>query len=127
MEPTPVAHMVKLQVMHRHGGRSPGSSRIPGDTTPWYQCGNPDEFVFMNMGNRISDNRSPFMKEMTTINGAFAYTMLQGNCDLGELTTFGSHQLQRLGRTLRSIYVDDIRFLPKKMDPGFKISHTYIP
>jgi hypothetical protein len=77
--------VLTLSNRHRHGGRSPGSSRIPGDTTPWYQCGNPDEFVFMNMGNRISDNRSPFMKEMTTINGAFAYTMLQGNCDLGKL------------------------------------------
>jgi hypothetical protein len=38
----------------------------------------------MNKGNKISDNRSPFMKEMATIDGAFAYTMWQGNCDLGE-------------------------------------------
>ncbi|KAJ5698643.1 hypothetical protein N7462_000648 [Penicillium macrosclerotiorum] len=120
------AHMVKLQVMHRHGGRSPGSTPIPGDTTKWYQCGNPDEFAFMNMGDTISDNRSPFMKEMASIDGAFAYTMWEGDCDLGELTTFGSHQLQRLGVTLRSTYVDDLGFLPKKMDPGFKISHTYI-
>ncbi|KAL2787997.1 histidine phosphatase superfamily [Aspergillus keveii] len=119
------ANMVKLQVMHRHGGRSPAMT-VPGDTTPWYQCGNPDEFVFMNPGDRLSDKRSPFMKEMTTIDGAFAYTMWEGNCDAGQLTTFGSHQLQKLGRTLRSTYVDDRKFLPKKMDPDFKISHTYI-
>ncbi|CEJ56879.1 hypothetical protein PMG11_05594 [Penicillium brasilianum] len=114
------------QGKHRHGGRSPASSPVPGDTTQWYQCGDPDEVVFMNKGNKISDNRSPFMKEMATIDGAFAYTMWQGNCDLGELTTFGSEQLQKLGKTLRSTYVDDLGFLPKKMDPGFKISHTYI-
>ncbi|KAF3403518.1 Counting factor 60 [Penicillium rolfsii] len=120
------AHMVKLQVMHRHGGRSPALASIPGDTTPWYQCGHPDEFVFMNSGDTLSNNRSPFMKEMATIDGAFAYTMWEGNCDVGELTTFGSHQLQKLGDTLRSTYVDDLGFLPKKMDPGFKISHTYI-
>jgi hypothetical protein len=58
---------------------------VPGDTTPWYQCGNPDEFVFMNPGDRLSDKRSPFMKEMTTIDGAFAYTMWEGNCDAGKL------------------------------------------
>jgi hypothetical protein len=58
---------------------------VPGDKTPWYQCGNPDEFVFMNPGDRLSDKRSPFMKEMTTIDGAFAYTMWEGNCDAGKL------------------------------------------
>lgn len=44
----------------------------------------------------------------------------------GQLTTFGSRQLEQLGRTLRTIYVDTIKFLPKNMDSTFRISHTYI-
>jgi hypothetical protein len=44
----------------------------------------------MNPGDRLSDKRSPFMKEMTTIDGAIAYTMWEGNCDAGKLDIVGA-------------------------------------
>lgn len=56
---------------------------IPGDQTQWYQCGNPDEFMYMDSSDALSSTRSPFMKEQTVLNGAFAYTFWKGNCDLG--------------------------------------------
>ncbi|EMC98522.1 hypothetical protein BAUCODRAFT_138258 [Baudoinia panamericana UAMH 10762] len=111
---------------HRHGARSPATGPVPGDSTPWYQCGNPDEFTFTNEGDYLEPGRSPYMKEQITIDGLFNYTFWQGNCDLGELTSLGSLRMQAIGRTLRSVYVDQIGFLPQQMDSGFQISHTYI-
>lgn len=82
-QPLQNAKMIKLQVLHRHGARSPALGVVPGDQTQWYQCGNPDEFVFMNQGDSLSANRSPYMKEQVVIDGAFAYTLWKGNCDIG--------------------------------------------
>ncbi|KAK5700995.1 hypothetical protein LTR97_005514 [Elasticomyces elasticus] len=125
-QPLPNAIMVKLQVMHRHGARAPAFSKIPGDDTEWYQCGNPDEFTFTNQGDVLSPGRSPYMKEQIVIGGAFNQTLWQGNCDVGELTSLGSHRMDEVGRTLREIYVDQLHFLPECMDSSFQISHTYI-
>ncbi|RMD42211.1 hypothetical protein DV735_g2901, partial [Chaetothyriales sp. CBS 134920] len=120
------AQIVKLAVLHRHGARSPALGKLPNDDTEWYQCGKPDEFVFMNKGESLAAARSPFMKEEVIIDGAFASKLWKGNCDIGELTTLGSLQLQELGRTLRTVYVDTLSFLPEKMPSNIGIRHTYI-
>jgi len=111
---------------HRHGARAPVLAKIPGDDTEWYQCGNPDEFTFMNQGDTLSPTRSPYMKEQIVINGAYNESLWQGNCDVGELTSLGSHRMNAVGRILRQIYVDELHFLPEFMDSKFQISHTYI-
>ncbi|KAF2168555.1 hypothetical protein M409DRAFT_21306 [Zasmidium cellare ATCC 36951] len=120
------AELIKLQVMHRHGARSPAAGKVPGDNTEWYQCGNPDEFMFMNQGNIVEGERSPFMKEESVIDGAFSYVLWKGNCDAGQLTALGSHRMNYVGQVLRQVYVNTLGFLPDWMDSSFQISHTYI-
>jgi len=80
----------------------------------------------MNQGDILSSGRSPYMKEQVVINGAFNYTLWQGDCDIGELTSLGSHRMNYIGSVLREIYVDQLAFLPEYMDSSFQISHTYI-
>lgn len=80
----------------------------------------------MNQGDTLSPTRSPYMKEQIVINGAYNESLWQGNCDVGELTSLGSHRMNAVGRILRQIYVDELHFLPEFMDSKFQISHTYI-
>lgn len=39
--------------------------------------------MYMDASDTVSENRSPFMQEQTVLNGAFAYALWKGNCDLG--------------------------------------------
>ncbi|KAF9586646.1 hypothetical protein BGW38_000379, partial [Lunasporangiospora selenospora] len=51
----------------------------------------------------------------------------RGNCEVGQLTNRGVAQTRQLGKDLRSVYVDQLRFLSSALDPkDLYLRNTYI-
>ncbi|KAF9574313.1 Acid phosphatase-like protein 2 [Mortierella alpina] len=138
---TPIAHKTyqpikngtlrKVQVMMRHGDRTP-SSVLPGDNTNYDICARPAEYSFVATNDQnLRKTSSPILKSnilVSTEENLFAaQSYWRGNCEVGQLTDRGSTQTEKVGQTLRSIYVDQLKFLFKDLNPNdLYIRNTYI-
>ncbi|KAF9962596.1 Acid phosphatase-like protein 2 [Mortierella alpina] len=138
---TPIAHKTyqpikngslrKVQVMMRHGDRTP-STVLPGDNTNYDICARPAEYNFVATDDKdFRKNSSPILKSNILVSSEenlfAARSYWRGNCEVGQLTNRGSAQTQRVGQTLRSIYVNQLKFLAKVLNPkDLYIRNTYI-
>ncbi|KAF9576597.1 Acid phosphatase-like protein 2 [Mortierella alpina] len=140
---TPVAHKTykpvenatlrKVQVMMRHGDRTP-SEVLPGDKTNYNICSQPAEYDFMASNDQqphLRKTSSPFLKSNIVVseeeNLYAAKSYWRGNCEVGQLTNRGSAQTKQVGKHLRAIYVDQLHFLPRDLNPDdLYVRNTYV-
>ncbi|KAG0046317.1 Acid phosphatase-like protein 2 [Gryganskiella cystojenkinii] len=118
-QPIKGAKLHKVQVMMRHGDRTPAYV-LPGDHTNYNICSQPAEFNFManNKNSKVASSSSPFLKNNILVSdeNLYASSYWGGNCEIGQLTNRGSQQTVDVGTNLRSIYVDELKFLPSTLD-----------
>ncbi|KAF9988216.1 Acid phosphatase-like protein 2 [Mortierella antarctica] len=138
---TPVAHRTykpvenatlrKVQVMMRHGDRTP-SEVLPGDDTLYDICSHPAEYSFMATNDHnLRKTSSPILKSKILVSDENLYVAAgsywRGNCEVGQLTNKGSSQTKQVGKHLRAIYVDQLQFLPRYLNPDdLYVRNTYI-
>ncbi|KAK5801848.1 histidine phosphatase superfamily [Linnemannia elongata] len=127
-KPIKGATLQKVQVLMRHGDRTP-STVLPGDKTNYNICSNPAEY---NLVAPASAHSLPSSALRTNIlvspsENLFASAYWGGNCEVGQLTNKGSLQTRQVGQRLREIYIDQLHFLPKRLDPEeLYVRNTYI-
>ncbi|KAG0214052.1 Acid phosphatase-like protein 2 [Mortierella sp. GBA30] len=131
-KPMKDAVLKKVQVMMRHGDRTPASI-LPGDHTNYNICNNPAEYNFVasNDGHELYKKSSPALKTNIVVsekeNPFAAEFYWRGNCEVGQLTNRGSTQTRQVGQNLRAIYVNQLHFLPKTLDPEeLYVRNTYV-
>ncbi|KAK9765303.1 hypothetical protein K7432_006473 [Basidiobolus ranarum] len=121
------AKLQKVQVMMRHGDRTPATSVLPGDHTNYNICAQPAEYTFTAASHL--KHASAYLKSNIEISSdnLFAGSFWKGNCELGQLTNKGSEQTRQVGAALRSIYVDELKFLSTTLNPDdLYLRNTYI-
>ncbi|ORX72954.1 phosphoglycerate mutase-like protein [Linderina pennispora] len=114
----PNAELELVQLVVRHGDRTPNAI-IPHEDTTW-TCDGVDEDTYLHIANPSAKNTTGSFKQVIEIpkwNGKFGFEnqFYKGSCESGELTDKGKFQHFQLGSQLRSIYVDKLNFLPKKL------------
>ncbi|KAF9205247.1 hypothetical protein BGZ59_000566 [Podila verticillata] len=110
------ATLQKVQIMMRHGDRTP-SSMLDGDDTVYNICGNPQE-AFYPAGSAYGASPLPLKANIIVSNSnmfASGKYWPSSNCEIGQLTNRGAVQARQVGADLRSIYVDLLRFLPETL------------
>ncbi|ORY06309.1 phosphoglycerate mutase-like protein [Basidiobolus meristosporus CBS 931.73] len=126
-EPIRGAQLQKVQVMMRHGDRTPATSVLPGDHTNYDICARPAEYTY-SAGNRL-ESGSPNLRSNIEISddNLFAGSFWRGNCELGQLTNKGSAQTREVGVALRDIYINELGFLSKTLNPDdIYLRNTYV-
>ncbi|KAG0375254.1 Acid phosphatase-like protein 2 [Mortierella sp. AD032] len=125
-KPVKGATLQKVQILMRHGDRTP-STVLPGDKTNYNICSNPAE---LNLISSSSTHSGPALRTNILVSpeeNLFASQYWSGNCEVGQLTNKGSLQTRQVGQKLRAIYVDQLKFLPKRLDPKeLYVRNTYI-
>jgi acid phosphatase len=116
--PTPTAKLTHVQMVIRHGDRSPVTAVLPNELVNW-RC---DDMVEVSHTDGrlvgVDQEKGPNVADYSTrihIPDKKPYKNViwaKGTCMLGQLTSKGAHQHMELGASLRSIYVDKLRFLP---------------
>ncbi|RKP05903.1 histidine phosphatase superfamily [Thamnocephalis sphaerospora] len=114
--PSPGAKLLHVQTVIRHGDRSP-LTVLPNDNSEW-RCD--DMYKVMQVqGGNVNGPTIGTYAVRTTIPEDKAYngTMwTNGTCTLGQLTSKGARQHIELGSRFRSIYVDQLGFLPMRLN-----------
>ncbi|KAL1925089.1 uncharacterized protein VTP21DRAFT_4743 [Calcarisporiella thermophila] len=123
----PDLQLVFLQIVHRHGERTPVRKRLEDKITPvWNLCHAAKEFQAIIQRDvirteHLSDSSSNKMglesfsyKRMVL--GPDGRRMKDGDCFLGQLTDIGRSSMTKLGTRLREIYVDKLKFLDTSLD-----------
>ncbi|GJJ73342.1 hypothetical protein EMPS_05700 [Entomortierella parvispora] len=124
-QPIAAAKLLKVQVMMRHGDRTP-TAVLPGKQVDYDICSNPAELTSVG-GN--SKTQSPLLKPLITIteDNPFADIFWTGNCEVGQLTDRGQNQTFQVGKDLRGIYVDLLKFIPQFLDTSkLYVRNTYV-
>jgi len=111
-QPVPGAQLVHVQVATRHGDRTATSAIIPGDPESW-DCTNSQEVVGIFTGGKEGVKSARIKYDLPKDN-LFRESMWKGSCLDGQLTPVGVKQHSKLGAELRRIYVDKLKFLPKR-------------
>ncbi|KAG0301713.1 hypothetical protein BGZ97_002654 [Linnemannia gamsii] len=129
-KPIKGATLQKVQVLIRHGDRTP-SAVLPGDKTNYNICSSPAEYNLIAPASSHSlHTAGPALRTNILVSPSenlFASGYWSGNCEVGQLTNKGSLQTRRVGEQLREIYVDQLHFLPKNLDPEeLYVRNTYI-
>ncbi|CAO3627275.1 unnamed protein product [Cunninghamella blakesleeana] len=127
-EPIPEnLNLTLLQVVHRHGERTPVRSRLESIIpATWNLCdANCAMFATIldfNEQQGISNEGIPSkymplqrLIEKKTSEGQYK-THSPGACYFGQLTNLGRNSLNSLGARLREIYIDKLNFLPDEFD-----------
>lgn len=115
----------------RHGDRTP-STFLPGDNTNYDLCSRPAEYSFVaDSDQELRKTAGLILRSnvlVSTEENLFAAkSYWRGNCEVGQLTNRGSAQTEQVGQALRRIYVDQLKFLSKDLNPQeLYIRNTYI-
>lgn len=133
--PIPGARLKDVQVLFRHGARTPVT---PDDkfwkNTNWDVCGNKLESLLMSL-RKGSDKKLPFpdldvydkdtlKPEEKCIDQAWDLKVMQGGCSKGELTKLGQQQAVSLGTWLRHRYLGAAALLPDDYSKETVIAHS---
>lgn len=113
-EPLPNAELKMVQVVVRHGDRSP-VHLIPHDKTRW-TCDKIVENMSLHAAGQLKTNSTGSFTQVIEIpewnkKYGFSNQVWQGSCEVGQLTYKGKNQHHNLGSHLRNIYVDKLGFL----------------
>ncbi|ORX58376.1 phosphoglycerate mutase-like protein [Piromyces finnis] len=101
-----------VQVVTRHGDRTPLTLVKDNEDNVW-QCNSPKEYVSLNDPN----GPSTYLKFIDTAadpdysNPYIRNSFWKGTCFPGQLTKKGSDQHIKLGKALRDIYVNKLKFI----------------
>jgi len=111
-----------VQIVIRHGDRTPIAVVKNNEYVSW-QCNAPNEYV--SVGEPNSD--LTYLEFIDTeanydlINPFIEKTLWKGSCFPGQLTLRGSEQHVQLGKALREIYVDKLKFIDEQ-----SLSNLYV-
>ncbi|DBB06874.1 TPA: hypothetical protein ACH3X3_009533 [Trebouxia sp. C0006] len=108
----PSAQLKLVQVVFRHGARSPLTKRY-WDGQEWDVCGKPFEPVKLEIRS-LDGGEQP----VSGHDQAQRNIKLPGGCHKGELTKLGQQQARDVGEWLRQRYVQDLSFLPAQYEDG---------
>ncbi|KAK8870533.1 2-phosphoxylose phosphatase 1 [Tritrichomonas musculus] len=100
------ADLVMVQILTRHGARTPLHQSLKYPHV--WQCNNTEYFSQSNIN--IHSPLRVFVSESKSI--------FLGDCHFGQLISKGANALQRLGKHIRWIYVDQMKFLPSRFNPN---------
>jgi len=105
-------------VATRHGDRSPTAAQIPYDDHKWDCSDIPETYEFKAKKESIVA-----LREDVRVPAQSPYRRFtpSGSCIRGQLTSKGSLQHLALGRKLRKIYIDKLKFLPPTLDTRSKV------
>eukprot|EP01126_Amoeba_proteus_P063043 TRINITY_DN8647_c0_g1_i8.p1 TRINITY_DN8647_c0_g1~~TRINITY_DN8647_c0_g1_i8.p1 ORF type:complete len:261 (+),score=30.19 TRINITY_DN8647_c0_g1_i8:56-838(+) len=107
--------LVQLQVVTRHGARTPLSESMPDRYKRWnWVCrenNDPDLWIEQSgIKTRFNEYKSRF----ENLNGP---PIFGGSCGKSQLTVAGESQLEEFGKFLRARYIDNLKVLDDKYDP----------
>lgn len=106
-EPIPDASLLQIQILTRHGARTPLHAYQQNGTT--WKCDN-TELRYYSM-----PEQSP-----VKVHVAYGKSIFGGECHFGQLTFVGHEALKSLGKYIRSTYIEKLKFLPNRYD-----NHSY--
>lgn len=98
------ADLVQVQVLTRHGARTP--LHLSKNYSNRWTC----------KYNEIKSTGTEFLQPYT-VHIAYGNSLYRGNCVFGQLLHTGSNGLKYLGKYLRKIYIDQLKFIPTQIDP----------
>eukprot|EP00123_Amoebidium_parasiticum_P010014 comp19838_c0_seq1/m.23893 comp19838_c0_seq1/g.23893 ORF comp19838_c0_seq1/g.23893 comp19838_c0_seq1/m.23893 type:complete len:496 (-) comp19838_c0_seq1:263-1750(-) len=106
-----------VQVVTRHGARSPANRLPVGEEAVAWNCTLPSYSVVVPEGTKTVlsylDNEYLLDPTDTLLGGS----MWRGTCGIGQLTDLGASQNLLLGKKLRAVYHDKMRLIPGHYDP----------
>lgn len=110
--PVKDATLLHMQVLIRHGARTPGDDFYNSSKTQEWHCDEPG-----CISPRINPAPIVYPRDY---HDAFDKRLMkyQPSCRSKDLLTLGMNQTYDLGRYYRQKLVDELNFLPKKMDPN---------
>ncbi|ORY02207.1 phosphoglycerate mutase-like protein [Basidiobolus meristosporus CBS 931.73] len=113
-KPLPHARLVHVQLVVRHGDRTPVWPLTYEHDVSW-DCDEVQEYSRLN-GPEVEYDGSEFKYQVIIPKkDSLSSSFWKGSCINGQLTTKGKLQHISLGRALREIYVNKLKFLPKKL------------
>ncbi|KAK9767186.1 hypothetical protein K7432_003185 [Basidiobolus ranarum] len=119
-KPMPNARLAHVQLVVRHGDRAPVYPLVIENDVSW-DCDEVKEISRLtgNYKRTKYDSGDFEYKVMIPEKNALSQNFWNGTCLNGQLTSKGKLQHMELGNTLRQIYVEKMKYLPKKLkDPN---------
>lgn len=96
--------LIQVQIVSRHGARTP--LHLSKSVSNLWECSNTEISSYFN---------SPPIH----VQVAFGRSIFLGNCHFGQLLQSGVESLIQIGKFFRSVYVDQLKFLPNKFNHKF--------
>ncbi|KAK9767187.1 hypothetical protein K7432_003186 [Basidiobolus ranarum] len=113
-KPLPHAKLVHVQLVVRHGDRAPVWPLLNEHDVTW-DCDEVQEFSRLK-GSKVQYDSGKFKYQVIIPKqNSLSQAFWKGTCLNGQLTTKGKLQHKDLGRALREIYINKLRFLPNKL------------
>ncbi|KAJ1916527.1 hypothetical protein H4219_003742 [Mycoemilia scoparia] len=122
-KPVPKADLKFVQMIFRHGDRT-AITMMPKEEHEWNVCNhNLDTNIYSeaNEHHHLPRNYGVSLQQRINMPSgprSFAHAMYKGNCVPGQLTDKGKEMQVRLGKSIRSIYVDNLKFLAPNYQTG---------
>ncbi|KAI8054447.1 histidine phosphatase superfamily [Syncephalis plumigaleata] len=115
--PLPNARLVHVQMLIRHGDRSPVMTVFPDELADW-QCQDVHE-INQIIGDHPSEPSTGMVTQQVEIPKRKPYRSAiwsSGTCVVGQLTSKGVRQHLALGQQIKRIYTDRLAYLPSHLD-----------
>ncbi|KAI8070398.1 histidine phosphatase superfamily [Gongronella butleri] len=114
------AELAFVQAILRHGDRTPLNT-FPHDDMVWNDCSHQlDTITLTDAGSKMPNKHMGMAVQQRIFtaqgNSTFSFDMYRGDCEFGQLTDKGKDMHRDLGRQLRSIYVDQLGYLPNDFE-----------
>ena len=118
-EPPENYSLYHVQVITRHGQRTPLFEYLPYNSRGVWECDSDD-----SIAQREEANPTVFYRRYKVVHEK---TSFPGNCKAGDLILEGMQQHENLGKAYRKRFVDDLHFIPDYFDPPlFYFTTSYI-
>jgi hypothetical protein len=126
---SPNAVLEQVHLFTRHGDRSPAGyiPRPKIEHEVEWNCDTPQlasSYVLDESHKRANVDLRVVIPNNPSLFRPYSDSVWRGSCALGQLTPKGAMQQQALGRALRKIYVDNLGFLPHKMNSSLLHSRS---
>lgn len=113
-----------LQIVHRHGERSPVRRRLEGIVPPVWNLCEANTAMFATIAQFNKDKSIKGMKyaplerliETEETESRSHVPIQPGACYYGQLTNLGRFRMNSLGERIREVYINKLKFLPDVYD-----------